>query len=156
MQQDPQWQPRNRVPLALRTTDGEALQGYVFVPSDMWISDLLDTSRRFLPFVDRDGEFSLIAKSAILRLIPDDAPCPRVASRGQGGTPAQARCEPASDAGLTRRKEGREDRPPRPGREDRFPPISRYQPRSARTSPGCSAGTTLPYTLATLPSASIR
>ena len=154
MQQDLQWQPRNRVPVALRTRDGEALQGYVFVPSDMRISDLLDTSRRFLPFVDRDGEFSLIAKSAILRLIPDDAQAR--ASRGQGGTPAQTRCEPASDAGLTRWKEGREDRPPRPGRDDRFPPISRYQPRSARTSPGCSAATTLPYTLATLPSASIR
>ncbi len=73
MQRNSQWQPRNRVPVTIRTVDAEVLEGFVFVPSDMRVSDILDGSRRFLPFLDTVGEFSLIAKSAIRRLIPDDA-----------------------------------------------------------------------------------
>ncbi len=72
MQQNPQWQPRSRVAVNLKTFDGESLEGFIFVPSDMRVSDILDSPRPFLPFVDGDGGFCLIAKSTITRLTPDD------------------------------------------------------------------------------------
>ena len=66
-----QWQPRTRIVVKLRTVDGETLEGFIFAPSDMRVSDVVNSSRPFLPFVGNDGKFSLIAKACLVRVMPD-------------------------------------------------------------------------------------
>ena len=72
MEMHSQWQPRTRIVVKLRTVDGETLEGFIFAPSDMRVSDVVNSSRPFLPFVGNDGQFSLIAKACLVRVMPDD------------------------------------------------------------------------------------
>ncbi len=67
-----QWQPRSRVAVTLYLVNGAVLQGLIFAPSDMRVSDIINSNRPFLPFINEDGRFLLIAKASLLQLVPDD------------------------------------------------------------------------------------
>ncbi len=70
---DPRWQPKTRVAVSLQTVDGETLEGFVFVPPDMRVSDVVNGFQPFLPFERSDGQFDLISKASLTRVTPDDA-----------------------------------------------------------------------------------
>lgn len=73
LQTDPRWQPKKRIAVRLQTVDGETLEGFVFVPPDMRVSDVVNGFQPFLPFERDDGQFDLISKVSLTRVTPDDA-----------------------------------------------------------------------------------
>ncbi len=59
--------------MRLQTVDGNTSKGFMFAPSDIRVSDAVNSTKPFLPFVHGDGQFSPIAKAMLIRVTPYDA-----------------------------------------------------------------------------------
>ena len=56
----------------LKMKDGSLLNGHVYCSQDERLSDLLNDSKRFLPFETMDGEIIFVTKDAMSQVMPKE------------------------------------------------------------------------------------
>jgi|GEM_PF-5725899 len=56
----------------LKLKDGSVLNGHVYCSQDERLSDLLNDSKRFLPFETMDGEIIFVTKDAMSQVMPKE------------------------------------------------------------------------------------
>ena len=59
-----------KVMVQVQMSNGDTMQGHVFINIDARVLDLLNDSSTFIPFEAEDGGFHLLNKFEILRLTP--------------------------------------------------------------------------------------
>lgn len=62
--------PKVKIEVEVDLSDGSHLRGYLFGTQDQRISDVLNDSRGFLPFVDMDGQCTVYSKTVIFGIKP--------------------------------------------------------------------------------------
>lgn len=62
--------PKVKIEVEVDLSDGSHLRGYMFGTQDQRISDVLNDSRSFLPFVDMDGRCTVYSKTVIFGIKP--------------------------------------------------------------------------------------
>ena len=76
--------PTKKMPVRLRTMDGDIFKGYVFIAGDgNRIKDLLNFDAPFLAFQHASGEIEILNKALIARVMPLERPQSRPQERPQ-------------------------------------------------------------------------
>ena len=70
--EDRVWQHKAPVMVRLVKLDGSILQGRIYCAKGERVSDVIANEKRFLPFESDDGEFQVITKATLSRVIPID------------------------------------------------------------------------------------
>jgi CheY-like chemotaxis protein len=70
------WQHKDPVTVRLVKLDGSILQGRIYCAKGERVSDVIANEKSFLPFESDDGEFQVITKATLSRVIPIDNDAP--------------------------------------------------------------------------------
>ncbi len=70
------WQHKDSVMVRLVKFDGSILQGRIYCAKGERVSDVIVNEKSFLPFESDDGEFQVITKATLSRVIPIDNDAP--------------------------------------------------------------------------------
>jgi len=70
------WQHKDPATVRLVKLDGSILQGRIFCAEGERVSDVIANEKIFLPFESDDGEFQVITKATLARVIPIDSGAP--------------------------------------------------------------------------------
>ncbi len=70
------WQLKDPVMVRLVKFDGSILQGRIYCAKGERVSDVIANEKSFLPFESDDGEFQVITKATLSRVIPIDNGAP--------------------------------------------------------------------------------
>ncbi len=76
------WQHKEPATVRLVKLDGSILQGRIYCAKGERVSDVITNEKSFLPFESDDGEFQVLTKATLSRVIPIDNGAPMKVSTG--------------------------------------------------------------------------